>query len=165
MIYGFKSNKILPKKLKIMKRILLVFTILSISFHLSIAQNIGLGTNTPHPSAEFEIHSTDKGLLTPRMTSAQREAIPNPAEGLVIYDTDQQNFWLFKNNAWGQIFSLEEQILPQSSPTTLSSTFVGGGPIEILTRDNLVFIIDDGDNNLKIVDVSNPNAPTDNRCL
>jgi uncharacterized protein (TIGR02145 family) len=39
------------------------------------------------PSALFEIQSTDKGFLLPRMTEAQRDAIVNPAKGLVIYNT------------------------------------------------------------------------------
>jgi hypothetical protein len=39
------------------------------------------------PSALFEVQSTDKGFLLPRMTQAQRDAIVNPAKGLQIYNT------------------------------------------------------------------------------
>jgi uncharacterized protein (TIGR02145 family) len=39
------------------------------------------------PSALFEVQSTDKGLLLPRMTGAQRDGITNPAAGLMIYNT------------------------------------------------------------------------------
>jgi uncharacterized protein (TIGR02145 family) len=38
------------------------------------------------PSALFEIQSTDKGFLLPRMTEAQRDAIQLPAMGLMIYN-------------------------------------------------------------------------------
>lgn len=54
----------------------------------SFAQNIGIGTSNPHPSAELDVSSTQRGLLPPRMTFAQRNAIANPAQGLMIYCTD-----------------------------------------------------------------------------
>lgn len=50
----------------------------------------GIGTTTPNASAKLEIASTDKGLLIPRMTKEQREAItlPTAANGLMVYQTD-----------------------------------------------------------------------------
>lgn len=39
-------------------------------------------------SSLLDISSTSKGILVPRMTQAQRNAIPNPANGLMIYQTD-----------------------------------------------------------------------------
>lgn len=50
--------------------------------------DLGLGTTEPDSSALLDMVSTDKGLLIPRMTSAQRDAIANPAPGLIIYNTD-----------------------------------------------------------------------------
>jgi hypothetical protein len=66
--------------------ILFFFTINT--FQLS-AQT-GIGTTTPNASAKLEIASTDKGLLIPRMTKAQREAITlsSAANGLMVYQTD-----------------------------------------------------------------------------
>lgn len=57
----------------------------------SIAQNIGIGTVTPDASAALEIKDSAKGFLPPRMTYAQRNAISNPAVGLMIYCTDCGN--------------------------------------------------------------------------
>lgn len=50
----------------------------------------GKGTNgtTPNPAAALEVNSTTKGLLLPRMTKAQRDAIASPVAGLSIYQTD-----------------------------------------------------------------------------
>lgn len=48
----------------------------------------GIGTTTPDASAKLEVSSTTKGLLTPRMTSAQRAVINLPANGLLVYQTD-----------------------------------------------------------------------------
>jgi hypothetical protein len=39
-------------------------------------------------SAAFEVDSTTKGLLLPRMTKTQRDAIGSPAAGLMVYQTD-----------------------------------------------------------------------------
>lgn len=42
----------------------------------------------PDPSAMLDVQSTDKGMLVPRMTQSERDAIPNPANGLLIYQTN-----------------------------------------------------------------------------
>jgi uncharacterized protein (TIGR02145 family) len=47
----------------------------------------GIGTTAPHASAQLEVSSTTKGFLPPRMTTEQRNAIANPATGLIIYNT------------------------------------------------------------------------------
>lgn len=59
------------------------------------AQNVGVNTATPDPTAAFEIKSDNAGFLPPRLTSAQRDAIASPATGLVIYNTDNNclEFW------------------------------------------------------------------------
>ena len=51
---------------------------------------VGIGTTSPDQSSVLEVSSTDKGLLFPRMTTVQRDAISNPANGLMIYNTDVQ---------------------------------------------------------------------------
>lgn len=49
-----------------------------------------------HPSAILDVSSTSSGLLVPRMTSAERDAIASPAEGLIIYQTDNgAGFWYY----------------------------------------------------------------------
>ena len=55
------------------------------------AQN-GVGINSTgaaaHPSAELDVAVTNKGFLPPRMTATQRDAIVNPANGLVVFCTN-----------------------------------------------------------------------------
>jgi hypothetical protein len=46
---------------------------------------IGKGTTSPQGSAILELESTTKGLLPPRMTATQANAIVSPAEGLMVY--------------------------------------------------------------------------------
>ena len=53
--------------------------------------NVGIGTATPNSSAALDVESTSQGLLIPRMTQAQRNAmnpLPQAAQGLVVYQTD-----------------------------------------------------------------------------
>ena len=52
------------------------------------------------PSAVLNIPSTSKGVLMPRMTSSQRLAIANPANGLQVYDTEKKCLMIFKNQSW-----------------------------------------------------------------
>lgn len=58
---------------------------------------IGIGTTTPDATSILDINSTEKGILAPRMTTAQRTAITNPAQGLLVYDTDLKLFYYFSS--------------------------------------------------------------------
>ncbi|WP_213522440.1 FISUMP domain-containing protein [Nonlabens sp.] len=56
-----------------------------------IAQaQVGIGTTTPNAAAALDITSTTQGLLPPRMTAAQRDAIATPVQGLTIFNTDHK---------------------------------------------------------------------------
>lgn len=69
------------------------------------SQNVGINTTgaTPDASAMLDIVSTDKGMLIPRMTTAQRTAISSPATGLMVYDTSTGSFWYFNGTIWVEI--------------------------------------------------------------
>lgn len=66
------------------------------------AQEVGIGTNNPDPSALLHLQSTNKGLLIPNMTQAERLAIQNPANGLLVYqrNTDTTPSGLYINNSF-----------------------------------------------------------------
>ncbi len=61
-------------------------------------QSVGIGTTTPSTSAILDINSTSGGVLIPRMTTAQRNAIPNPANGLIIFNTDNSCIEIYDGN-------------------------------------------------------------------
>lgn len=66
---------------------------------------MGIGTTTPDISSMLDIRSTSKGFLAPRMTTAQRNAIASPANGLVVYDTDLGSLYFFNGTVWSAIGS------------------------------------------------------------
>jgi uncharacterized protein (TIGR02145 family) len=68
---------------------LVIFYFSLLIFQFANAQNVGIGTNTP--KAALDVTSNSNGFLPPRMTYAQRNAIVNPAAGLIIYCTDCAN--------------------------------------------------------------------------
>ncbi|MBC8045997.1 MAG: hypothetical protein H7Y00_04330, partial [Fimbriimonadaceae bacterium] len=61
----------------------------------------GVGTTTPNISSIVEMQSTTQGMLAPRMTKTQRDAIATPAIGLLIYQTNSTpGFYYFNGTAW-----------------------------------------------------------------
>lgn len=76
------------------------------------AQNIGINVDgsAPHPSALLDIDGsaitgTKRGVLIPRVTSAERTAIVAPATGLLVYDTTTDGFWYFNGSAWTSLIN------------------------------------------------------------
>lgn len=56
-------------------------------FKLNDAGQLYLGSSTPNAAAIFQADSTTQGFLPPRGTTAQKNAIASPPEGLCFYDT------------------------------------------------------------------------------
>lgn len=77
------------------------------SFLTSYGQGVGVNETgaDPHNSAMLDIQSNTRGLLIPRLTKAAKLAIPAPANGLLVYQTDDTvGFWYFDVNVWKPVF-------------------------------------------------------------
>ena len=61
---------------------------------------VGIGTNAPNASSILEVTSTSKGFLPPRMTKAQRNAITTPAQGLFVFNTDDNTLDYYNGANW-----------------------------------------------------------------
>jgi|GEM_PF-3675107 hypothetical protein len=61
---------------------------------------IGDNPTTIQPSAILELEKTDKGLLLPRMTNAQMNAIASPSAGLVVFNTTDSCLYFYTGAAW-----------------------------------------------------------------
>jgi hypothetical protein len=94
------------------------------------AQNVGINTNgaTPDPSAMLDVSSTTKGMLTPRMTETERNAIATPASGLLIYQTDNTpGFYYYNGTVWTLLATgaNNDWKLAGNAGTTPGTDFIG----------------------------------------
>ncbi|GAA4799007.1 hypothetical protein GCM10023330_00300 [Litoribaculum gwangyangense] len=68
----------------------MVILLFGINYHCY--SQVGIGTTSPDPSSILDIESNNGGLLIPRLSSTQIASIPNPANGLLVYNTDLNIF-------------------------------------------------------------------------
>ena len=83
--------------------LLLLMTVLPMTF---FAQGVIVSNDSsavPEASAMFEVRSVDKGMLLPRMTTAQRDAIASPAPGLAIFNTTTNCLEYYTSIGWMSI--------------------------------------------------------------
>lgn len=78
----------------------LAFTLQSQSVDFELPITVKANGNPADPSAMMDIESSGKGVLIPRLTTAQRNAIVNPATGLILYDTDTNVFMYYNSTSW-----------------------------------------------------------------
>jgi hypothetical protein len=64
------------------------------------AEGLVIGSDTAVSSSICTCTSTSRGFLPPRMTTAQKNAIASPADGLLVFDTDLNKLSLFRSAAW-----------------------------------------------------------------
>jgi len=70
------------------------------------AQSVGIGTSTPHSSARLDVSDTQRGILIPRLTTQERNAITSPARSLLIYNTDCDEYqYYIPGTGWVSILT------------------------------------------------------------
>gem|GEM_PF-1493134 len=127
---------------------------------------VGIGTSSPTASAMLDVQSTTKGMLTPRMTTAQRTAISSPATGLLVYDTDTKTFWYYENSKWNEIRNGTSQLNYEDLVggekydciDTLGSVGINIGVYSIIISGDYAYVGSLQD--FHIINISNPNNPT-----
>jgi hypothetical protein len=70
------------------------------SLRIFNSRNVGINTTTDIASSQFQIDSTTKGFLPPRMTTTQKNAIATPSAGLMVYDTTLNLMALYNGTVW-----------------------------------------------------------------
>ena len=108
---------------------------------LAAQQNVSISDvpANPDPTSVLDVSSSSKGMLMPRLSSAQRNAISSPANGLLVYDTDV-NCVMFYSTALGSWNSLcsvptTATLIANTANVPQGSSFCPSGGI-LLTMGN-----------------------------
>ncbi|MEZ4965134.1 MAG: hypothetical protein R2791_07825 [Saprospiraceae bacterium] len=91
------------KKRNLYQLYVLLFCSFFLAEQLSAQVAINQDNSAPDPSAMLDVKSSDKGMLVPRLSTAQRAAVANPATGLLVFDTDTESFWFRDSLAWVEL--------------------------------------------------------------
>ncbi|HEY6503350.1 MAG TPA: hypothetical protein VIZ28_05190 [Chitinophagaceae bacterium] len=105
-----------------MKKMLL-FQLFLFTATSTFSQNVGIGTATPNASAAVDIQNTSKGILIPRMTTAQRNAIASPATGLLVFDNTIGSFWFKSSGNWVELVDTAKNIWKKNG----TNAYLGSG--------------------------------------
>ncbi|MCT4628971.1 phage tail protein [Winogradskyella sp.] len=93
-----------------MKRFVIL---LYIAIGQSLIAQVGIGTTTPDNSSILDVESDEKGILIPRMTALERIGIIAPAEGLMVFQTnDVKGFYFFDGTSWDRMLKESKDPVP-----------------------------------------------------
>lgn len=98
---------------------------------------VGIGTASPNASAQLDVSSTTKGFLLPRMTTTQRNAIQNPVNGLMIYNTTSNSLNVYISGTWTQVTNT----VPNGTVTSLSAGTSSGNLIWDVAASNVSSVV------------------------
>ncbi len=124
--------------------IMLKYYLLFILFLPSLlAAQIGIGTTSPDPASILDVTSTTQGVLFPRMTTAQMNAISSPTKGLTIFNSETNSYYYNDGSVWVELegavkrdnYKLVKTIADLSDELTL------GGGSQYLLKTNFLYEI------------------------
>lgn len=85
-------------------RLVITLTVAIITQHSVFSQSLSINTDgsTADPSALLDVKSINKGILVPRMSKADRNAIAAPATGLMVFQNapDSVGFYYYNGSSW-----------------------------------------------------------------
>lgn len=113
---------------------------LSLFFTLIISftkAQVGINILNPDSNAVLHLEADDKGLLLPRLTTAQMNAMQNPTNGLTIYNTEDSLIYYFNNECW--LKSYQKTCNDCEFVASLSSN---SGTIDHIMTDSVSFTVD-----------------------
>ncbi len=103
-------------------KVFLLTLILITNHQLLITSHAQVGVNddnsSPAASAMLDVKSTTKGMLIPRMTTAQRDLISMPATGLMVYNTTTNSFNFYNGTAWIEITTGSDNVIADADGDT-----------------------------------------------
>ena len=113
------------------------FLFIFLLFNYLLFSQVGIGTTTPDSNTILDINANNKGVLFPRLTDNQRNAIVTPADGLFIYNIDNHRFEYFNGAIWMAL-----EATPIATNTLFISEYAEGNSFD------------------KYIEIYNPNSTT-----
>lgn len=100
---------------------------------LSFGQvSINMDDISADESAILDVQSLDQGVLIPRLATVQRTSISNPADGLLLFDTDSLAFFFAENDSWKMLEPIDFEFTTKrsvfySATSLVNTSLVGSG--------------------------------------
>ena len=111
------------------------------SFHGNAQVKIGNNPTTINASSLLELESSTKGVLFPRMTGVQMNAIPSPVTGMFVFNTDSLCLCHYNGTAWRSLCGMNigapdlDWHLTGNAGTNPSTNFIGTtDAVDFVTR-------------------------------
>lgn len=120
-----------------MKSKIIVLFALTLASYATVAQ-VGIGTTSPDASAALDLQSTTSGILIPRMTTAQRDAISSPASGLMIYNVSTSSFQFYNGAEWTEMAPADERWTSDATNSQIYLTYTSDGATARSGNNNFV---------------------------
>lgn len=124
--------------LKNMKIVSLIIFCTAIAHAQTFKQlKVGGGSVPINPAAIVDIGSTNKGMLIPRMSSTQKNAISSPVTGLLVFDTSVNLLSQYSSSTWNNLaISGTTGITSLNSQTGVTQVFANDTNVVITSSNN-----------------------------
>jgi endonuclease I len=125
----------------------LTFSLIALFLITNIYGQVGINTVTPDPSSALDINSVSGGVLPPRMTTVQRDAIQVTlsSAGIIIYNTSSNRINIFDGTTWHNIINTSTSIYCTSETTfsgllsCIQSSFTPAGTLGYSTARDILY--------------------------
>jgi len=133
--------------MKILKRIIFISIVVFIQLGGVFAQGVVIsddaGASTiADESAVLDVQSTTKGMLIPRLTTVQRNAISNAKDGLLVFDVTEGSFYLFGQSKWNDLSTPAKLWTVENSQVRLTNSSYNLEVGNSVTASNMVIEAD-----------------------
>jgi len=97
-----------------MKKLIMLSGLSLLLFQAFSQVSINNNGGQPDPSAVLDVQGTEGGLLIPRLTTVQMDQIADPATGLLVFNSDSVDIYMFNGSYWLNLRKNSNPIYPST---------------------------------------------------